>query len=139
MKKSVIRIAAIASAASALALAGMGAANAQANGDIVGGRERVKVAVNTNETVMMSCDAYIDDALRGTVFVPAAGAGKLVIEDVAAGPRKVRVVCTRGSGGTSLFDERFVEVAPADPILDAIDPIFGAVGSSFLSTDPALR
>lgn len=108
----------------------------------VGGREKVKVTV-TGEPGRYNLVSIAPDGDRenfGSVEVDADGTGSAVLPVPAAGTWGFEAYeWALGSAGGAEGCTATVEIAAADPLLDTIDSLLAAVGSSALSTDPAER
>lgn len=73
---------------------------------------------------------------------PGFGAGanqSTLFENVPAGPHEVRVACMSTMNTVTVFGPSVVNVAAADPMLDAVDKALAGVGSSALTTDSTLK
>lgn len=107
--------------------------------DYVAGRERIKV------TIHGAPGAYVIQGLNsldgGTdVNVDQSGTGSWVFAKQSPGVHNLQTFeSALGSGGGAAGCDGSVTVLPADPVLDAVDAALAGVGSSALSTDPALR
>ncbi|MFC9999077.1 hypothetical protein [Nocardia sp. NPDC127526] len=121
-------------AAGALLLADPALAAAEPSVQVVGGRERIKIAVAGTEYPADRC--LVDpDSERHTQSLPVPASGTLVAEGIAAGQAHVMVWCPQGG----VIWRGYVEVQPGNPVLDLQDRAFAAAGSSDRVTDPALR
>lgn len=105
--------------------------------DYVGGRERIKV------TIHGAPGAYQIQFINGAnkdVVVDSDGTTSFVFDKQSPGVHQIQVFeAALGSGGGAAGCDGSATVAPADPLLDAVDAALAGVGSSALSTDLALR
>ncbi|MBF4999604.1 hypothetical protein IRT45_20890 [Nocardia sp. BSTN01] len=143
MRRNIIRVglASLVAAGAVAALPGLASATTDATPAPVGGRERVKVSVDSTEAKPLNCTASANGAAPVGFHVGVGGKQSVVIGQVVPGPGTVHVHCDSEEVMPQVKLDRTlpVTVALANPALDAIDSVFIGAGSSAFATDAALR